>query len=515
VTVVTTSSSSSNDTTYVGHSHENLNDLNKITEADGYLYDNDEKAKAGYADEAGALADEDGFIEKLRQYFLSKTSEDVAAELIRFAKGLTSDGMVRAKAGAEFGEFVKSLYAGKGAGVDAAGNVQVESLEVRSSMTVMELIINRLSALEGDQLLTEADTIERVDASEADRNIYQLYLKSKWDGYYTAQVEGNVLKGVINTLAKGSGTYQTCWMRVNSVNITENRIEVSLYGDEDVPSGKNYPPCELMKVARWGNAGAYTDRQSCLYFSSSEGRIVKLVHVTKPIIEKSNYGFTVGTLPEFLSELGLPIREGWDYMYTPGIITTDLITVNYQGQPVATYVDRGQWLIGGAYYCNARNEETGVFETSDVWYQGCKWRCAKTGTQTVPAWNNTDWAMIEGNPEFTVDFVEQESVFDPDNFNTTLTVVAKLYNIDVTDDVLDDDVVWTRYSEDVNGVERVNSDKAWGIRHAGAGKQISLTRDDVDFNGSDVPKVLRYTATVTLRDGMGNVTQTDSISLEL
>jgi hypothetical protein len=123
--------------------------------------------------------------------------------------------------------------------------------------------------------------------------------------------------------------------------------------------------------------------------------------------------------------------------------------------------------------------------------------------------------MIEGNPEFTVDFVEQESVFDPDNFNTTLTVVAKLYNIDVTDDVLDDDVVWTRYSEDVNGVERVNSDKAWGIRHAGAGKQISLTRDDVDFNGSDVPKVLRYTATVTLRDGMGNVTQTDSISLEL
>jgi hypothetical protein len=446
---------------------------------------------------------------------LSKVSEDVAAELIRFAKGLTSDGIVRAKAGAEFGEFVKSLYAGKGAGVDAAGNAQVESLEVRSSMTVMELIINRLSALEGDQLLTEADTIERVDASEADRNIYQLYLKSKWDGYYTAQVEGNVLKGVINTLAKGSGTYQTCWMRVNSVNITENRIEVSLYGDEDVPSGKNYPPCELMKVARWGNAGAYTDRQSCLYFSSSEGRIVKLVHVTKPIIEKSNYGFTVGTLPEFLGELGLPIREGWDYMYTPGIITTDLITVNYQGQPVATYVDRGQWLIGGAYYCNARNEETGVFETSDVWYQGCKWRCAKTGTQTVPAWNNTDWAMIEGNPEFTVDFVEQESVFDPDNFNTTLTVVAKLYNIDVTDDVLDDDVVWTRYSEDVNGVERVNSDKAWGIRHAGAGKQISLTRDDVDFNGSDVPKVLRYTATVTLRDGMGNVTQTDSISLEL
>lgn len=84
-----------------------------------------------------------------------------------------------------------------------------------------------------------------------------------------------------------------------------------------------------MKVARWGNQ-TDTLRQSCLYLSSTEGRIVKLVGVTKPIIDKTNYGAVLGTVPEFLNDLNLPIREGRDYMYVPGLITTDVIRIDYQ-----------------------------------------------------------------------------------------------------------------------------------------------------------------------------------------
>jgi hypothetical protein len=73
--------------------------------------------------------------------------------------------------------------------------------------------------------------------------------------------------------------------------------------------------------------------------------------------------------------------------------------------------------------------------------------------------------------------------------------------------------MWTRYSEDASGIERVASDNAWALKRAGAGKSLHLTTDDVDFNGY-VPKTLRYTATVTLRDGMGNEAATDSISFE-
>lgn len=498
-----------------GHTHGNLSALNEIsTDRQGYMYltqirekeDTEtgettteqvtEKVKAGYADVAKDLSEDS----PIREQFLSRLVDDVAKGNLTFEKMLTVLGLSIFKSGAQFGEFVQSLYAGKGAGIDQLGNAEFESVRVRSYFECMELIINRLSAIEGDQLLTEADTIESVD--DLGDNCYGLHLKSKWEGYFTAQYPNNVLKGIINTLATGSGVYYTSWMRVNSVNTANNYIEVTLYPGDEVPAGTNYPPCEMMKIARWGNQ-TDTKRQSCIYLSSTEGRIVRLTGVTKPIIDRTNYGATFGELPEFLRELDLPIAEGQDYLYARGIVVQDIIRIDYQGRPVSEIVDRGPWSATGDYYCEALNPNTGRYEISDVWYNGCKYRCAKTGTTTAPAWNNTDWAMVEGNPDFTVDFAETDYLFDPDKFNLTLTIIARLYNMDITADILDADVQWTRYSEDADGNERVASDNAWALKHAGAGKSIDLTVEDCDFNGY-VPKVLKFIATVTLRDGMGN-----------
>lgn len=504
-----------------GHTHANKPSLDQITtDNEGYQYLTQiretedpetgetteaqvtEKVKAGFADVAKDLSEDS----PVRQQFLSRLVDDVAKGNITFEKAISVLGLAIFSGGAEFGQFIKSLYAGKGAGIDAAGNAEFESVRVRSYFECLELIINRLSAIEGDQLLTEADTIERVE--DLGDNCYGLYLKSKWDGYFTAQYPGNVLKGIINTLATGSGVYYTSWLRVNSVNTATNYIEVTLYPGEETPAGTNYPPCEMMKIARWGNQTDAT-RQSCIYLSSTEGRIVRLTGVTKPIIDGTNYGASFGTLPEFLRALDLPIIEGQDYVYARGLIVQDIIRIDYQGKPIAEVVDRGQWTAGTAYYAGDLNEETGVYEISDVWYSGCKWRCAKTGTTTTPAWNNTDWAMVEGNPEFSVDFEDTDYIFDPDRFALTLKIVAKLYNMDVTADILDNDVVWTRYSEDADGNERVASDQAWALKRAGAGKQIALTIADCDFNGY-VPKTIKFIATVTLRDGMGREAGTES-----
>lgn len=505
-----------------GHTHANKPSLDQITtDNEGYQYLTQireiedpetgetteaqvtEKVKAGFADVAKDLSEDS----PVRQQFLSRLVDDVAKGNITFEKAISVLGLATFSGGAEFGQFIKSLYAGKGAGIDAAGNAEFESVRVRSYFECLELIINRLSAIEGDQLLTEADTIERVE--DLGDNCYGLYLKSKWDGYFTAQYPGNVLKGIINTLATGSGVYYTSWLRVNSVNTAANYIEVTLYPGEETPAGTNYPPCEMMKIARWGNQTDVT-RQSCIYLSSTEGRIVRLTGVTKPIIDGTNYGASFGTLPEFLRALDLPIIEGQDYVYARGLIVQDIIRIDYQGKPIAEVVDRGQWAAGTAYYAGDLNEETGVYEISDVWYSGCKWRCAKTGTTTAPAWNNTDWAMVEGNPEFSVDFEDTDYIFDPDRFALTLKIVAKLYNMDVTADILDNDVVWTRYSEDADGNERVASDQAWALKRAGAGKQIALTIADCDFNGY-VPKTIKFIATVTLRDGMGREAGTESV----
>lgn len=504
-----------------GHTHANLSALNEIsTDTNGYQYltqlrevENPEtgettveqvteKVKAGYADVAKDLAEDS----PIREMFLSRLVDDVAKGNITFEQAIKVLGLASFGGGAEFGEFIKSLYAGKGAGIDANGNAEFESVRVRSYFECLELIVNRLSAIEGDQILTEADTIESVD--DLGNNCYGLHLRSKWDGYFTAQRENNVLKGIINTLAAGSGLYYTCWMRVNSVNTANNYIEVTAYPDEDTPAGTNYPPCADMKIARWGNQTDKT-RQSCIYLSSTEGRIVRLTGVTKPIIDPENYGATFGTLPEFLRSMDLPIVDGQDYVYARGLIVQDIIRIDYKGKPISEVIDRGPWAAGAAYYCEALNPETGIYEISDVWYMGCKWRCAKTGTTTAPAWNNTDWAMVEGNPQFTVEFADTDYIFDPDRFSLTLTIIARLYNMDITDDILPADVEWTRYSEDANGVPRTASDNAWALKRAGAGKSLSLTIEDCDLNGY-MPRTLKFIATVTLRDGMGNEAGTES-----
>ena len=534
-----------------GHTHANKDALDEIsTDNNGYQYltqlkevtvtDPDtqethteyqsvkEKVKAGFADEAthAAYAHDLDPDSPANQRFLSRLLNDVAAGNITFQQAIYVLGIAVFRGEAQFGTFVRSLYAGTGAGIDPQGNAEFESVRVRTYFEAVELIINRLSAIEGDQLLTEADTIDSVD--DLGNNCYGLHLHSKWEGYFTAQAVNNVIKGIINNLgatALGMTTpgtnaaMYTSWMRVNSVNAANNYIEVTLYPDNETPAGQNFPPCELMKIARWGNQ-TDTTRQSCLYLSSTEGRIVKLNGVTKPIIDSTNYGAVFGSLPDFVRSMTdsegnlLPIRQGLDYMYIPGVITMDIIRIDWQGNPIVNYVDRGQYDPNGLYYCRTVNPATGEYETSDVWYMGCKWRCCYNLTTTAPRWNNTHWAMVEGNPAFTVEFNDTDVLFDPDRFGLTLTIIAKLYNQDVTADILAADVQWTRYSEDAAGVERVASDNAWAIRRGNSGKSIHLTGSDIDFNGY-IPRVVRFTATVTLRDGVGNEAAADSASFQL
>ncbi|OYP66952.1 hypothetical protein [Prevotella sp. P2-180] len=449
-----------------------------------------------------------------RKLFLSKTSNDTAAGIITFLKGLVSEGIISAKQGVEIGEFVTGLYTGTGAAIDEKGNAEVESLRVRSYLEVMELIINRLSAIEGDQILTEADTIEAVD--DLGDGLYRLKLKEKWEGYFTAQVVGNVVKGIINTLASGSGVYYTSWMLVKDVDTATNQIVVQIYPDEDTPAGRNFPPCELMKIARWGNV-ADEKRQSCLYFSSSDNRILRLSRVTKPIIDIGNYGFILGELPEWFydPEQKLPINKDGDAIYVKTLVYQNAVKMNYQGKPEATIVDRGNWMENPEepYHFEAINAQTGVYETSDVWYRGCKWRCIKDCPTGAPRYDSMEWFMIEGNPDFTISIeVENGGMLDYDWFaahGTDLVVTGQIHNQDVTADILDTDVSWTRRSKDAEGNWRVSDDEAWNALLR-KGKTLHLTVDDISYNSSGLPQMLEFTATALLRDG---VTAEDTITV--
>lgn len=487
------------------HYHPNKAALDQITtDVDGYQYltrlvENEdgttqevtEKVKAGVADYALNVPED--ALQNLP--FLSKIADDIAAGVITFEAGLKSLALAVLRDGATFGDYTDGLTAGTGAAIDELGNAEVESLKVRTYFECLEIIVNKLSTIEGDQLLTESDTIDHLDNLGGRR--YRLHLKPKYEGYKTSQAVNNILKGIVNTLGRGGGSmeYYTSWLKVDAVDAANNILEVTAYASSDVPAGTNYPPSSLMRVARWGNT-ADTTRQSCIYLSSTEGRIVHLTGVNSPKVTAANYGATFGTLPEFLADMNLPVVEGQDYVYARGLIVQDIIRVDYQGKPQAEIIDRGQWVSGGSYYAADLNPTTGVYETSDVWHHGCRYRCAKTGTTVEPAYGVTDWAMVEGNPELMVGFVEDVVFCNPTAFNATLTLVVKAYNQDITATIADGDVRWSRYSVDAMGNPRTAADAVWGRLHGNAGKVLSLTIDDIEYDPIAPPSLVRFTATV-------------------
>jgi hypothetical protein len=446
---------------------------------------------------------------QLSDRFLRKDKDDTSEGVPTFQNGQKNQGNVT------FGDFISSVYIGRGAVIRPDGTAEFESIKVRSDMEVANLIVNGIEALENDAMLSDSATIEKiVPLSEDDTtSSFGLYLKSKWDGWVTGFKEYDVVKGIFNSLSAGSsGEYFVSWFRVNQVNAALNYIEVTMYPADEVPAKKNYTPQVNMNIARWGNQ-VDEDRQSCLYLSSTEGRIVKLTGVTKPILEDYNYGTTMGTLPEFVQEIPkvqAQINPNWDYMYAAGIICQSFIQVDYEGKPISEYVDRGEWVEGESYYCSDINPSTGKYEISLVYHNGCKWQCNKTGATDEPKWNTTQWSMIEGNTQLKVEFLEQEQIYDMDDIQITLTPIVTLYNEDITDQLVDTDFEWTRYSVGADGNERPSSDTVWALEHADTGKQLKATVDDLGVDSFGFPKKVVFTCTVTVKDGL-----VSSASLEI
>lgn len=395
----------------------------------------------------------------------------------------------------KFGEFIDSMIAGKGAGIFPDGRGQFEKLEVRSAMIVKELIYNRWFAQEGNVTYSESGTIERIEQLED--GTYDLYLRRRWDNDITAFKEQDVSYGSVNNL-NTAGEYYDSWFRVLSVMQAENKINVVLYPDEEVPGGKNYPPASGMVITRRGNA-VDEERQGFWYISSYEGCICMLDGVTKPILEESNYSIIIGKLKRLELFDNLPINYRQSYVYCRGIAIQDLMRINYQGVVVVQLNDRGFWSLEVAQSDNPYTSGKEMVDT--VWHYGCRWKCLVTGTTDEPRYASTGWAMIEGNPAFSID-IESENgwAFDATQLQegvvfTTLTVTGELYNRDVTDSILDTDVSWTR------DTGNVSEDNAWAIKRADAGKTLTLTPDDLGVEFGRTKMVCSFKATALLRDG--------------
>lgn len=386
---------------------------------------------------------------------------------LRKDKSDKTEYLLKLLAGGEFGEFVDSMIAGKGAGIFPDGRAQVERLEVRGSLSVLDLIINQIQGMESDYSFTEIGKIESVE--DLGENTYRLKIEKRTDFDFMKFQENDVCFSIINTLLTGGSDYYTSWMRILTTNSAENSITVVLYPDSEVPGGTNYPPLAGYNVTRRGNStlpeeGGFNGRAQSWMISSREGRIMFLANVYKPILEDYNYALTIGKLPNIKALEKLPVTTEDVGIVAQTVIAEKFYQFDYNGDVIPSKVDRGVWSLetaqSGAPYRFVQHElskpsgsEYTLLEQHTVYYLGCKWGCLSDKTTDEPKWNSPSWGLLEGDSRYSLQLsISGGEAFVIGGVDEVMSGRIYFGTTDITDDVMADDateVEWFRNSGNV------------------------------------------------------------------
>jgi len=396
-----------------------------------------------------------------------RTLLEIAKRALSKEHSDSTDYLLKLLAGGEFGEFVDSMIAGKGAGIFPDGRGQFERLEVRGSLSVLDLIINQIQGMESDYSFTEIGKIESVE--DLGESTYRLKIEKRTDFDFMKFQENDVCFSIINTLLTGGSEYHTSWMRILTTNAQENSITVVLYPDSEVPGGTNYPPLAGYNVTRRGNStlpeeGGFNGRAQSWMISSREGRIMFLSNVYKPILEDYNYALTIGKLPNIKALEKLPVTTEDVGIVAQTVIAEKFYQFDYNGDVVPNKVDRGAWSLetaqSGAPYRLVQHElakpsgsEYTLLEQHTVYHLGCKWGCLSDKTTDEPKWNSPSWGLLEGDSRYSL----QLSLSGGEAFvigGVDEVISGRIYfgTTDITDDVMADDateVEWFRNSGNV------------------------------------------------------------------
>ena len=396
-----------------------------------------------------------------------RTLLEIAKRALSKEHSDSTDYLLKLLAGGEFGEFVDSMIAGKGAGIFPDGRAQVERLEVRGSLSVLDLIINQIQGMESDYSFTEIGKIKSVE--DLGESTYRLKIEKRTDFDFMKFQDNDVCFSIINTLLTGGSEYYTSWMRILTTNAQENSITVVLYPDSEVPGGTNYPPLAGYNVTRRGNstlpeAGGFNERAQSWMISSREGRIMFLSNVYKPILEDYNYALTIGKLPNIKALEKLPVTTEDVGIVAQTVIAEKFYQFDYNGDVVPNKVDRGVWSLetaqSGAPYRFVQYElskpsgsEYTLLEQHTVYHLGCKWGCLKDKTTDEPKWNSPSWGLLEGDSRYSLQLsLSGGEAFVIGGVDTVMSGRIYFGTTDITDDVMADgatEVEWFRDSGNV------------------------------------------------------------------
>lgn len=393
--------------------------------------------------------------------FLRKDKLDFTNYLLRLLGGL------------EVGEAIDSLTAGKGIIADNKGRIQADRMELRSSLTVLRLIINEIQAMAGDFSFSDCGTIEKVEL--LDDGTYRLTMEKRTDTDWTTLEENDVLCSIVNSLLIGGTDYYTSWFRPVSKKRNDNTLTVVLYPDSEVPGGKNYPPVEGYNVTRKGNAKvpdageAPNERAQSWLISSREGRIMFLQNVFKPILEDYNYALTLGRFPNVKMIEKLPIGSTDVGVMSKIGVFEKIYEADWNGTIIPKKVDRGEWSLATAqgdepyrfvdYETQLENQKViTTLEQHTVYHYGCKWGCLIDKTTEEPQWNSAGWVLLEGDKNYHLEFTSTAGwQFFKNGVNTDIAAVVSYGNRDITNVLMATTGVEVEWLRDTGNIPADNS----------------------------------------------------------
>lgn len=270
-------------------------------------------------------------------------------------------------------DFVSGL-----SGYKVGEDTEVETLKVRRFLEVVEYLVNQISLIGDEVILTEGGEIDSVEILE--------------NGYYKCELrEESVRAGELKvgdicmTDFKLENGFRKIYFEITKVG-NDNTIEV-------YPEDPAYPPQPLMTFRRRGN---FTDetRQNSIRLSSHDQIIEMLSGVNSYDVTWKNRDILIGKIKDLIPEIkGLPerARQKATFFGQNMVLLGNVFQVSADGvtqERVPCY--KGLWTI----------EKAPFFYYDQVTDGYCRYTCVhegEDGTMEAPRFDSSVWQVADGD----------------------------------------------------------------------------------------------------------------------
>ena len=269
-------------------------------------------------------------------------------------------------------DFVSGL-----SGYKVGKDTEVETLKVRRFLEVVEYLVNQISLIGDEVILTEGGEIDSVEILE--------------NGYYKCELrEESVRAGELKvgdicmTDFKLENGFRKIYFEITKVG-NDNTIEV-------YPEDPAYPPRPLMTFRRRGN---FTDetRQNSIRLSSHDQIIEMLSGVNSYDVTWKNRDILIGKIKDLIPEIkGLPerARQKATFFGQNMVLLGNIFQVSADGTQERVPCYKGLWTI----------EKAPFFYYDQVTDGYCRYTCVhegEEGTMEEPRFDSDVWEVADGD----------------------------------------------------------------------------------------------------------------------